>query len=713
MATHDLLDENQNESNHSNHLQRSPIHDQYKDISVVELEEEMKNSNSDHQQQELGEEEASSFPPNNNNMDEQDNNFKSYESPSDLRKRKAKAILFYWLRVLSGPVLALPFFCNMLTPLGATIAINRCAGITIWIATYWITEPVPIAITSLLPVILFPLLGVTSAKIITEAYFSELSFLFVGSFMVTIALERWNLHRRFSLFVLGLIGMRPFLILLGFMLLGGTLSMFLSNSATTAMLLPMANAVVSSIKKKNNENPNIEKREKELVKIQKFAKTLFLCIPYASSIMGMSTLIGTPTNLIFVHVLNEKFPALQTSDDDPVTFATWFLYAFPLSLTFLVLVYIYFSILFVRPISLNHESTNTVEENTGLNNYSPSNYRSTANLLEEDKLNEEVSPRQEEVAVAPSSKKPSNIFREQYKALGRIRYEEILLTIIFLVMCLLWVSRDIQIGSNLHIGWNNLVYWISGRPEKEKSSLLKYVGDGTVAVLLGSLLFFIPSFNPPSEKDQHNNDTNSQQIQSTTTSRNSHTPFTTGRILEWKQVKNEMPWDIILLLGCGFSLAAAYNQCKFSDFIVDVIVVKLDLASKIHPYLMMLVICFAVNVITEFSSNVGTASLLMPLLATLSIRVGQNPILYMAPATLACSLAFMTPIGTVPNSLAFGYGHFKLTDMVMSGVVLSLLGVASAVLGTMALGGVLGVHLDQVPSWANSTLTATTTTVFP
>lgn len=359
-------------------------------------------------------------------------------------------------------------------------------------------------------------------------------------------------------------------------------------------------------------------------------------------------------------MLNEKFPALQTSDDDPVTFVTWFLYAFPLSFLFLILVYIYFCILFVRPISFNHdsESANTSGENTVLSDYSPSNYRSTANLLEEDKTNqnEELTSRQEEETITQSPKKTSNIFKEQYKALGKIRYEEILLTIIFLLMCLLWITRDIQIGSNLHLGWNNLVYWISGRPEKEKSSLLKYVGDGTVAVLLGSSLFFIPSFNSPStEKDQqHNSTNNSQQPQLTTATRNSHAPFTTGRLLEWKQVKNKMPWDIILLLGCGFSLAAAYNQCKFSDFIVDLIVVKLDLASKIHPYLMILVICFSVNVITEFSSNVGTASLLMPLLATLSVRVGQNPILYMAPATLAASLAFCTPIGTVPNSLAFG-----------------------------------------------------------
>ncbi|EFC43199.1 predicted protein, partial [Naegleria gruberi] len=504
---------------------------------------------------------------------------------------------------------------------------------------YWLFEPIPISITSLLPVVLFPLLGVTSGKIIAEAYFSDLSFLFIGSFMVTISLEKWNLHRRFSLAILSFIGMRSHLILLGFMLISGFLSMWLSNTCTTAMLLPMARYA------RNEENPNLEEREKESKKIKRLAKSLFLCIAYASSIMGCSTLIGTPTNLILVHVLNDKFPLLQTSEESPVTFLTWFLYAFPVSIIFLILAYVYFSIVFVRPIKIYQKSD-----------------------LEN-----------------------SNMFREEYKKLGRIKFEEVVLCIVFVILCLLWIFRDLQFGTH-HVGWNNLIYLISGRDEKEKSALMKYPSDGTVAVLIGILLFFIPSFNKPSMNSEVDD------------KKKKENQLTTGRILDWKLMKNEMPWDIILLLGCGFALAAAYNQCKFSDFIVDLVVVKFDLASKIHPYLMVFLICFVVNILTEFSSNVGTASILMPLLATMSVRIGENPLLYMAPATIASSLAFMTPIGTLANSLAFGYGHFTFIDMVISGAVLSIIGVCACTLGMMGLGSpAMGVELGVLPSWANTT----------
>jgi len=282
------------------------------------------------------------------------------ETPSELRKRRIKGVLWYLVKLLSGPLIALPFFLNVMSPLGATVQINRCAGITLWIAMYWILEPIPMSMTSMFPLILFPMLGVTSGKIIAEAYFSDLSFLFIGSFIIAIALERWNLHKRFALSILRFIGMRPRLILLGFMTIGGFISMWLSNSCTTAMLLPMANAVLVSIEHKNDENPDLEKREAEGKKLKRFGKSLFMCIAYSSSIMGMATLVGTPTNLVMVHVLNEKFPALQTSEDSPITFLKWFLFAFPLSAVFLLLAYIYFAVFFVRTISIDHHHDHEV-----------------------------------------------------------------------------------------------------------------------------------------------------------------------------------------------------------------------------------------------------------------------------------------------------------------------------------------------------------------
>lgn len=180
-----------------------------------------------------------------------------------------------------------------------------------------------------MPLILFPLLGTTSGKNMASAYYNDTSILCIGSFIVAAAIEKWNIHKRFALFVLSFIGLRPRILLFAFTCLVGFITMWISNSATTAMFIPMANAVITSIRVRNEENPNKQEREREEVKIKKFAKALFMIIPFASSIMGSSTLIGTSTNLVIGQVLNSQFKKLATSTNNPVTFLNWFIYAFP------------------------------------------------------------------------------------------------------------------------------------------------------------------------------------------------------------------------------------------------------------------------------------------------------------------------------------------------------------------------------------------------
>ncbi|KAL9658378.1 hypothetical protein ABK040_015698 [Willaertia magna] len=714
-----------------------------------------------------------------------------------------KQLSLYFFKLLIGPLIALPFLLGLLTipSLNATIEISKCAGITLWIALWWLFQPIPIAITSLLPLLLFPLFNVASGKEIAESYMSDLSFLFIGSFMIAIALERWNLHLRFSLFLLKFIGMRKRLILFVMMISSFTLSMWLSNSCTTAMLLPIANAVILSMKKNNHvgnhvdnhEKNNVEvKDEKEKKEIESFAKALFMSIAYSSSIGGMTTLTGTPTNLVLIHTLNVHF--LSTLDQIPVTFFKWTCYSFPINFIFLFVTFIYLVIIYCR----NFKSNNTKEreeeniemkdivnnDDNMIKNESKEdekeddeielvNSKSTAYLLTEEKeeineqVNNNVELQQDEMIESyniETNKKgeADNIFKKEYSKLGKIKFEEIILILLFITMCLLWIFRDLKIGS-ISIGWNYLIYLMNNGGITSDKHTLNYTTDGTVAILIGMLLFFIPSFNePPNPKEEHlvvkkeeenvvmkkekeekqkllndvdnnklndsnyndeerneepqeNYDTNNNS-ENSDNNNNHHTNNVnnntqrwkvTGRLLNWKIVQQEMPWNILLLLGAGFALAKGFTSCKFSDFVVNLIVVKFDLANKIHPYLMVFIICTCISILTEFSSNVGTASILLPLLASMSVQIGQNPLFFMVPATLACSFAFMTPIGTAPNSLAYGYGYFSLKDMVITGVILNTLGLVFCLLGLIIFGPVLDISLNQVPSWANSTMIET------
>ncbi|WP_082195248.1 SLC13 family permease [Bacillus andreraoultii] len=228
--------------------------------------------------------------------------------------------------LILGPLL---FFIILLTlsPEGMSKEALGVLASTVWIATWWITEAIPIPATSLLPVILFPLTGaVEKVGEITSAYGDTNIFLFLGGFIIAIAMEKWNLHRRIALYIILFVGTSTERIVLGFMVATGFISMWISNTATAMMMLPIALAVITHI-------TDLLAKQKETIE-ENFGKAIMLGIAYSASIGGLGTLIGTPPNVIFASVIKELFGV-------EISFATWMAFGVPLSIILILFTWYY------------------------------------------------------------------------------------------------------------------------------------------------------------------------------------------------------------------------------------------------------------------------------------------------------------------------------------------------------------------------------------
>ncbi|MCL4117337.1 UNVERIFIED_CONTAM: hypothetical protein GTU68_007677 [Idotea baltica] len=196
---------------------------------------------------------------------------------------------------------------------------------TLWIAVWWITEAMPIAVTALLPMILFPLTGAVDLSTTTAQFGHKYVFLYMGGFIIAIAIERWGLHRRIALRVIDLIGSDVTRIILGFMVATAFMSMWISNTATSVMMLPIGMAIISQLR----DNPATAEDENLL-----FGKALMLAIAYSASIGGMATLIGTPPNLVLAGVLQETYGV-------EISFAKWISFGLPISIILLLICWKY------------------------------------------------------------------------------------------------------------------------------------------------------------------------------------------------------------------------------------------------------------------------------------------------------------------------------------------------------------------------------------
>uniref|UniRef100_A0A8B9KCL7 Solute carrier family 13 member 3 n=1 Tax=Astyanax mexicanus TaxID=7994 RepID=A0A8B9KCL7_ASTMX len=404
-------------------------------------------------------------------------------------------------------------------------------------------------------------------------------------------------------------------LILGMMMTSASLSMWLSNTATTAMMLPIANAILESLfgdletLKENckvqddpegewktltervdvaerGDRRSAEEIRKEAEYQLKVWKGFLICIPYAASIGGTATLTGTAPNLILVGQLKSYFP-----ECDLINFGSWFVFAFPLMIIFLFVAWIWISFL-----------------------YGGLNTRLCIN-------------KQDDRAAAEA--KARAVIDEDYKKLGPINFAEGSISFFFILFAILLFTRDPKFVT----GWS--VLFNKG-----------YVSDAVTGVIIISILFFFPSERP--------------SLSWWFNPRASNTPYVP--LLSWKRVQECVPWNIILLLGGGFAMAKGCEESGLAAWIGG----HLQPLAQVPPAVAVILITAFIACFTEFASNTATIIIFLPVIAELAIRVKVHPLYFMIPATVGCSYAFMLPVSTPPNSIAFASGHLMVKDMVSS-----------------------------------------------
>ncbi|XP_065663998.1 solute carrier family 13 member 2 isoform X4 [Hydra vulgaris] len=551
-------------------------------------------------------------------------------------------------------------FCPL--PILSNTMASHTAYIILVMATFWITEVTSLAVTSLLPLILLPLFGIVKASVVCLEYMKDTNILLLGGLLIAVAIEEWNVHKRVALKILLFVGAQPRRLMLGFMIVTAFISMWITNTATTAMMTPIMEAVLKELDKYNStESVNIESSkdlynhavipnnelksaesyenhetdtENEMTQSQiiikeasnsnifevdnikrkkhkQLCKAMMLCICYSANIGGIGTLTGSAPQLVLKGQMEQIFPKAPA-----ISFIFWFVHAFPLMMIFLVISWIYLQAVFIG-IRWKHLSCF---------------YRGC----------KESSVKGKELYL---------VMKQQYDALGPVSFAEIEVMLSFLLLVVLWFFRE----PTIFPGWGSFF----------KS---QYITDGTPAVLVGFLLFQLPSKAPNKPR----------------------------QLLSWPRVQKVFPWDVLFLLGAGFALAKACEDSKLSLWLSC----QLVGLKVLSPFLIVLIISAMVTFLTEITSNTATAAILLPVLASLAQSVHVHPLYLMLPTTVCVSFAFMLPVATPPNAIVFGTGRIMVKDMALAGFGMNILGVLLITL-SINTWGYSYYNLGNYPTWAN------------
>lgn len=437
-------------------------------------------------------------------------------------------------------------------------------AVTVWVATWWITEAIPIAVTSMLPLVLLPTLGALPMSNTASSYSHPMVLLYMGGFMIAMAIEKWKLHKRIALNTIAFIGTNIQKIILGFMLATAFLSMWISNTATTLMMLPIAVAVVSQLSSNLTDGSTVENN--------KIGKALMLGIAYSASIGGVATLIGTPTNIILAGVVKEMYGY-------EISFSLWMLFGLPIATLLLFICWVYL-VRFAFPFEKGFSVSGGKEE-----------------------------------------------IENQLLVLGPMTTEEKRVALVFGAVSITWIIRSFVL-----------------------QDLIPALDDTMIAISGVILLFVIPSSDGKT------------------------------KLLDWRTAER-IPWGILLLFGGGLSLAEGFKVTGLASWIGNQFVFLDFIAFG----LFLLIIIAAVNFLTEITSNVATASMILPILAAVSSSMGVHPFGLMVGATLAASCAFMLPVATPPNAVVFGSGYLSIKDMFMAGLWMNIISILMVTLFTYYL----------------------------
>ncbi|KAI6235924.1 Sodium-dependent high-affinity dicarboxylate transporter 3 [Aphelenchoides besseyi] len=492
----------------------------------------------------------------------------------------------------------------------------NCAYCLLVMSVYWMTEALPLAITALLPTVLFPIAGVLPAKAVAREYLNDTNFLFIGGLIVAVAVEKCNLHERLALSVLQMVGSQPKWILLGFMLATAVLSMFISNTATTAMMVPIVQSVTDQLLRSyklhgKTENSDLLAHTKPSPRETLMAKGLLIGICFAANIGGTGTITGTPPNLVVIGVLSALFSDAETG----VHYLSWMAFALPMMICCLFACWAVLVVIFLRD-------------------------------------------------APPADDGVTKMMKQRYESLPRMSFAEKSVGISFLILLVMWITRQPEVVP----GFGDLF----GKDQ---------ITDATSAMFISLLLFALPE-ELPSMNSLFGPETNEKKTGS-------------NRLMDWPTMQKKFPWSVILLLGGGFALASGVKESGLSLLIGQMLASLNGL-----PVWTLQLVCIGVTMLTtNVCSNTVAASIFLPIVANLAQETGVNPLALMLPTTIAASFAFILPIGTPPNAIVFASGTLKVSDMIISGFLVSAVTALITVI-YMNSGALLVFSLNELPDWA-------------
>nr|CAH0105112.1 unnamed protein product [Daphnia galeata] len=551
--------------------------------------------------------------------------------------------------VVSVPLLLLPL------PVISGTKEALCGYTILIMAIFWMTEALPLPITSLIPVVAFPLFGILDTGAVCMAYMKETNMMFIGGLILALGIEFCNLHKRVALAVLLLVGAKPRWLMVGFMGTTAFLSMWISNTATTAMMVPIVEAVVAELYKdaedeksvrsshttvaisndsiaelvpdsqtKENPEKNLpfsqEAKAAEKEKRRKVRVGIMMSIAYASNIGGTGSLIGSSPQLALKGIVQETFGTTE------LNFASWMAFNIPGVIINLFFAWLWIQFLFI---GFNEQSSD-----------------------------------------AEGERQVKKMIRKKFNDLGPVTFHEAAVLVLFLICVMLWFFRD----PGFVPGWAHFI---------EDA----HVDDATAVMIIVMFLFSIPA-KPSFWCLRPKGETGPEKP--------------SPALLDWKYVQDRLPWGIVLLLGGGFALSDATEASGLSDWIGQ----QLTGLQVLPPFVIMLIICIITATITEIASNTATANILLPILADTAVSIKVNPLYLMVPATVTCSYAFMLPVATPPNAIVFSAAKMNPVEMMKAGWFMNLVCVIVICVLMETWGNVI-FNSKDFPIWANSTMEKT------
>jgi len=595
----------------------------------------------------------------------------------------------------------------------------RVIYVSLIMATYWASEALPLAVTSLIPVAAFPLLGIETTTVVVGKYMSDVVMMFLGGLIVALAVEKANLHKRLALTIIRLVGPGKFRVMTSVMAVTALLSVFISNTAATAMMIPIVKGILKSIEKKNEDSDEPKGM---------YGTILLLSVAYSANIGGVALVTGTPPNLIAFRIL-----------EGSVTFADWIFFASPLMVANLLACLIYLQLVITlfnrrdgiqsgssifRPflwlyhklstkkepgsgteisaLNVSHQDQLPLAEspskrpnkNQGSNgeanevfNVNEVDHRADIEFIDQEPDHPIGNDQHDGRQVAPGAEGDLGVQGDHgdqnnqedqsdqgANAEGELdeppQVEDIRAFVnrnlkemgpisyrecVMSLLFIILVCLWFFQRPRFLVGWADLVEGESG-PE---------IGAATPAILTVLLLFVIPATNPVSML-----------------TRGKHPNF----LLDWNSVQTNIPWGIVLLLGGGLALSHGIKVSGLAKLIVDH---TKAVSEDITPSALNVLVCFFTSMVTEVVSNTATSNIVLPMLMEVSKALCVNPIYFVMSAVITCSNAFMLPVATAPNALVFSAmppGKLSTGNMIGIGFFLNIISIANTLFWISTLG---------------------------